>query len=134
MVTSRDDSVTLDLLLLDSTILDSRKHMADNKMRESIDTQRTKIMSKMRDIGFAPPVRATTSFVSPCIYYGSKINDSGTWTGPLADDQAEDTRTDVDSLWKAFNDFVDELEEAYKAESPTVDKDDKRATWETKQS
>ena len=50
--------------------------MADNKMRESIDTQRTKIMSKMRDIGFAPPARATTSFVPPCTYYGSKINDS----------------------------------------------------------
>lgn len=104
--------------------------MADNKMRESIDTQRTKIMSKMRDISFAPPERATMFFVPPCTYYGSKINDSDTWTGPLADDQAEGTRTDVDSLWKAFNDFVDELEEAYKAEPPTVDADDERATWE----
>jgi hypothetical protein len=103
--------------------------MAENKMRNAIAGQRAQIVSKMREIGLAPPAHMTTSFVSPSMNYSSKINDPDTWTGPLADSQADETKTEINNLWRAFKDFIDELEEAYNQEPPTVADDDIRATW-----
>lgn len=56
-------------------------------------------------------------------HYAARLSVSGTWTGPIADAQAEAVRIEVDSLRKAFTDFSARLAEAHAAGPDGVDDD-----------
>ena len=56
-------------------------------------------------------------------HYAARLCVPGTWTGPIADAQAEAVRTEVDSLRKAFTDLSARLAEAHAAGPDGVDDD-----------
>lgn len=122
--------------------------MAENKMKTALETQRSSISSKLEELGFnvsdglSFSMSVSSMFgipasggskvydaVDPGTDYGSKINDPDTWSGPLADTQAECIRADVNALVKAFTDLLDALDYAYLREPDQVDDSDPRATW-----
>ena len=115
--------------------------MAVNKKKEALGRQRDKTSAELEDpLGFAVSMSSIFSMYSPgtsqvCdsissgMDYGSKINDPETWTSSLADDQADDTKTDVDALQSAFTDFLSTLDDAYGRQSAEVGDDTPEAWW-----
>jgi len=61
--------------------------------------------------------------------YGSMINDPDTWTSPLADDQADLAKTDVDSLEETFTTFLNALNTTHLHEPREVGNGTARACW-----
>ena len=61
--------------------------------------------------------------------YGSMINDPDTWTSPLADDQADLAKTDIDSLEETFTTFLNALNTTHLHEPKEVGGGTARACW-----
>ena len=59
--------------------------------------------------------------MAPGFTYGSKVNAPDTWTGPLADAEAECTEQDVDELAAAFIDLSEAVGEQQRRALETVE-------------
>lgn len=101
--------------------------MAPNKKKEALGRQYNQTFLELDCIGFG--VLAGLFASTPGTAYGSKINDPDTWTSPLADDQADYTKTDVDTLWSVFTSFLHALDEEHRSEPLEVGERDKEAWW-----
>lgn len=101
--------------------------MAPNKKKEALGRQLGRTYAELEYLGFG--IVAGLFTLSSGTGYGSKINDPDTWTSPLADDQADYTREDVDNLKDVFTNFFDALREEYKKELDDVDSGSREARW-----
>lgn len=101
--------------------------MAPNKKKEALGRQYNRTFLELDCIGFG--VLSSLFVSSPGTAYGSKINDPDTWTSPLADNQADYTKADVDSLRGVFTSFLHALDEEHRSEPLEVGERDKEAWW-----
>ena len=106
--------------------------MVANLKREALERLSEHTSNKNEELGFAtniPFLQLSPWTLSPGQKYSSAVNSSDTWTGPLADTSAEDTKTDVDAVDKVFSDLLDMINAEKNSLLEDVDETDAGAHW-----
>ncbi|MDU0349695.1 hypothetical protein [Actinomyces sp. MRS3W] len=105
--------------------------MVANPKREALERLSMHTSDKNSELGFATnsPFSSLPWTQSPGQKYSSAVNADDTWTGPLANTSAEDTKTDVDSVDAAFSGMLEAINNAKYALPKDVDEDDPAADW-----
>lgn len=81
--------------------------MDEGARQEALSKLKTYIDGKNEELG----LDSQYVCMAPGFTYGSKVNAPDTWTGPLADAEAECTEQDVDELAAAFIDLSEAVGE-----------------------
>ncbi|SDN21050.1 hypothetical protein [Actinomyces ruminicola] len=106
--------------------------MVANLKREALERLSEHASKKNGELGFAtniPFLQLSPWTRSPGQEYSSAVNSSDTWTGPLADSSAEDTKTDVDAVDKIFSNLLDTINAEKNSLLDDVDETDPNAHW-----
>ncbi|WP_136192579.1 hypothetical protein [Actinomyces procaprae] len=108
--------------------------MVANPKRQALEKLSEYVSHKNQDLGFE--TNSATWDIARDIFQGSKgsefssaVNASDTWTGPLANTSAEDTKTDVDAVDTVFSDLLDQINAAITALPEELDESDPAANW-----
>jgi len=84
---------------------------------EALERLKSYVTNKNIELGVDTDYSCATPLGST---YGAKINDPDTWSGPLADEAASETTTDVEALVSAFAALSDAIDEAIRSEQNRI--------------
>ncbi|WP_147680474.1 hypothetical protein [Actinomyces ruminicola] len=103
--------------------------MAENLRRQALGRLCEYVSNQNTRLGFDGTLVPRYAGPSKGAEIMATVNASDTWTGPLADDMAEDTKADVDAVDAVFANLFWDVRNERNALPAEVPEDDPDANW-----